>query len=222
MARVLFISAHPDDETLGAGGTIKKQVAQGDEVFWVVATAAYEPRWTSDVIATKRAEVEAVAQFYGMKDFTVLGLPATRLDDLELGEIIAPVGDAIRAIRPDTLYTVGPYDVHTDHQALFKAVWTCIKPFRSAQDGLRRVLTLETLSSTDAAPPLGSRFVPNAWVDITGFLDAKLAAMDLFASEAQSELLPRGPSAIEALARFRGAQIGVQHAEAFQLLRDIG
>ena len=48
--RVLAISAHPDDETIGAGGTLARHVAEGDEVFWCVVTQGYNPPWSHHVL----------------------------------------------------------------------------------------------------------------------------------------------------------------------------
>ena len=82
MSRVLVICAHPDDETLGAGGTILRHVAHGDEVHWAIATQAHEPLWDRATIERKAAEVELVAQEYGFASHVRLGFPTTRLDEL--------------------------------------------------------------------------------------------------------------------------------------------
>ena len=88
--------------------------------------------------------------------------------------------------------------------------------------GVRAILSYETLSSTEAAPPQPSRlFAPTVYRDVTSHLEAKLEIMHLYVSEAQPDPLPRGPSAIRALARYRGATIGVEYAEAFMLIREI-
>jgi hypothetical protein len=88
--------------------------------------------------------------------------------------------------------------------------------------GVRRVLSFETLSSTDAAPvPFNPMFLPTVFCDVTPYMDRKVEIMRMFASEAQDPMLPRGDSAIRALARVRGATIGVDYAEAFMLVREI-
>jgi N-acetylglucosamine malate deacetylase 1 len=221
MARILVISAHPDDETLGMGGSILKHVAAGDEVHWLVATAGWEPRWNAAVIAAKRREVDAVAARYGFAAVHRAGLPATRIADIELNDVIAAMAPAFAA-NPDTVYCVHAGDVHTDHGRVFEAAWILAKPFRAGAGGVRSFLCYETLSSTDAAPPdLHRAFVPTAWSGIDAHIDAKLAIMALYASEVQAEPLPRSPSAIRALARVRGSQVGLGYAEAFRSLRQV-
>jgi LmbE family N-acetylglucosaminyl deacetylase len=219
---VLAISAHPDDETLGCGGTLLRHRAAGDRLFWLIATQPHEPQWTPPQIEAAARQVEQVAAAYGVERFFKLGLPSTRLDALPQADLIAGIARVIREVRPEVVYLVHAGDVHTDHHAVFTAVFSAAKTFATRQLGLRRVLSYETLSSTDAAPAQAQRaFVPNVYHDITPFLQRKVEIMSLFKTEVQPDPLPRGPSAIQALARFRGAAIGVEHAEAFMLLREV-
>lgn len=220
--KVLAISAHPDDETLGCGGTLLKHAMAGDELFWLVTTSPWSPHWTAEAIDQKTAEIEAVAARYGMKKVFRLGFPATRLDTVKECELIGAIGEVIREVRPDTVFVVHGGDVHSEHRAVFDAVMAIIKPFYMRALGVRRVLCYETLSSTEAAPPgMRTPFVPQVFNDISTFIKEKLAIMELFASEVHADPAPRGPSAIEALARYRGASIGVEYAEALMLVREI-
>ena len=113
-------------------------------------------------------------------------------------------------------------DVHTDHTIAFSAVTSVMKPMYMTELGVRRVLSYETLSSTEASPPSAERsFLPNVIADITPHIEHKIEVMNLYMTEKHSDPFPRGPGAIRALARFRGATIGVEYAEAFMLLREI-
>ena len=221
MTKVLAISAHPDDETLGCGGTLLRHGANGDELHWVIATTGFEPRWSKSVLAEKTREIEAVANAYGMASVQRLGFPATRLSMMEESDVIDKVAEAIAKVRPEHVYTVHGGDVHSDHRVLFQAVAAVLKPFYMRQHGVRRFLAFETLSSTEAASNLGSGFMPTVVNDISDWVERKLEIMTLFASELHEEPMPRSESAIRALARFRGATIATDHAEAFQLIREI-
>jgi LmbE family N-acetylglucosaminyl deacetylase len=219
---VLVISAHPDDETLGCGGTILKHTAAGDAVTWLIATQAYEPQWARAVVDAKAREVEAVTKAYGIQRTVKLGLPTVKLETLPQIEIMDKVRQVIADVRPETIYLVYGGDIHTDHTALFTAVMGVLKPFHLSKFGTRRILCYEIISSTDQAPPLPHRaFIPNAYSDISAQIDRKLEIMNLFASETQPDPLPRGPEAIRALARVRGATISVPYAEAFMVLREV-
>jgi LmbE family N-acetylglucosaminyl deacetylase len=220
--RILAISAHPDDETLGCGGTLLKHRAADDRSYWIIATEAHAPQWPVEIIERKAAEVARVAEAYGMERCLKLGFPTVRLDTVPQTDLIDRMRDAVSQVRPELVYLVHEGDVHTDHHAVFSAAMSVLKPFYMARLGVRRVLCYETLSSTEAAPPRMDRaFVPNVFSDITPYVDRKIEIMKLYETELQEDPLPRGPSAIRGLARYRGATVGVQYAEAFTLIREL-
>jgi LmbE family N-acetylglucosaminyl deacetylase len=219
---VLAISAHPDDETLGCGGSLLKHRAAGDEVSWVIASVCHAPQWPVDLIQRKSAEVDRVAGAYGMKNVWRLGFPNARLDTVATADLMASLGEAVKKSAPEIVYLLHGGDIHTDHHALFTAAMSIFKPFYMARLNVRRVLCYETLSSSEAAPPRWDRaFVPNVFSDITPYIDRKVEIMELYESEIHADPMPRGPSAIRALARYRGATISVNYAEAFTLVREI-
>jgi LmbE family N-acetylglucosaminyl deacetylase len=218
---VLAVSAHPDDETLGCGGTLLKHRAAGDSIYWIIATVCHEPEWSAQLIERKAREVDCVAAAYGAERLE-LGFPNAKLDTIGVRELMRPIEAAIDDIRPEVVYVLHGGDIHTDHHALFTAVMSVLKPFYMLRRGVRRVLGYETLSSTDAAPAgAGRTFLPNVFSDITPYLDRKLDIMRLYESEIHADPMPRGPSAIRALARVRGATISAEYAEAFTLIREL-
>ena len=148
----------------------------------------------AETIDAKAAEVVAVAEAYGIARMFKLGLPTLRLDTLPLGELIDALRRVIESARPEIVYLVHGGDIHTDHFAIFTATMSVLKPFYMQRHGVRRVLCYETLSSTEAAPPLHHRiFVPNVYADITPFLDRKVEIMNLYATELHPDPMPRGP-----------------------------
>ncbi len=218
---VLAISAHPDDETLGCGGTLLKHRHAGDRIFWIIATVCHEPQWSADLIARKAIEVDRVADAFGAEKFK-FGFPNAQLDTIGIGELMKPIERVVADVTPEVIYMLHGGDIHTDHYMLATAAMSVLKPFYMSRRGIRRVLGYETLSSTDAAPQRGERmFMPNVYSDITPFLEEKLRIMGLYESEIHAEPMPRSPSAIRALARFRGATISAEYAEAFTLIREV-
>lgn len=222
MARVLIISVHPDDETLGCGGVLLRHSDSGDELHWLIATVTYKPQWSAELIEKKAREIEEVAEAYGMVSVSKLQLPTVRLDTIPQAEIISNIREVVEAVRPEIVYLVHDGDVHSDHHAVFTAAMSVFKAFYMSRWGTRRILCYETLSSTEAAPPQFSRmFVPTVYHDITQYVDRKIEIMDLYETELQPDPYPRGPAAIRALARYRGATVGVDYAEAFMLIREV-
>ena len=220
--RVLVIAPHPDDETLGCGGTLLKHVAAGDSVSWVIVTKAYEPRWSSEVIERREEEIERVSAAYGFAQRFRLTFPAARLDTVPLEELLKSINEIVAGVKPDWIYTVHAGDIHSDHRVVFEATMSAVKSFNSANSGVQRLLSYETISSTDAMPPAATTvFLPNVYCDITPFIERKLEIMSLYRGEVHPYPMPRALESIRALARFRGATVATEYAEAFMLLREL-
>jgi len=220
--RVLVIAPHPDDETLGCGGTLLKHISAGDSVSWVIVTKTYEPRWPAEDIARREQYIERVSAAYGFAQQFRLSFPAARLDTVPLEELLKSIHEIVNEAKPDWIYTVHSGDIHSDHRMVFQATMSAVKSFSSANHGVRRLLSYETISSTDAMPPGATPgFVPNVYCDISPFIERKLEIMSLYESEVHPYPMPRALESIRALARFRGATVASEYAEAFVLLREL-
>ena len=213
--KVLFIAAHPDDETLGCGGSILKHKALGDEIYWLIVTAMFK----SDICSNKRRqsrekEINAVARAYNFSDIFKLELPSTRLDRIPITRIIENIANIIKSTKAEIIYLPHLGDLHTDHQITHKAVIASIKSFRAPS--VKKALAYETVSETEfSLPDKKNAFVPNIFVDITPFIDKKIKIMKLYKGEIKPFPFPRSEKNLRALATFRGARMGVRYAEAF-------
>ena len=216
--KVLVIAPHPDDETLGAGGTILKHKAQGDKIFWLILTninTAYG--WDSERVVKRQEEIRQVADAYQFDRVYKLDLPTTKLDELPMGEIISKISEVINEVEPSGIYLQNRSDVHSDHRIGFEAVMACTKSFR--YPFIKRILMYETITETDFAPAFSeNQFMPTVFIDITDYIDKKIDIMKIYASEIMVEPMPRSLENIRNLVRYRGARIGVKAAEAFQLI----
>ena len=221
MAKILFIAVHPDDETLGCGGTIIKHRSLGDEVYWMIITNIHESSgWPIEHVVKRQEEIATVSQKYGFSGTHKLDFPTTLLDTIPMGKLISKISTVINHVKPEIVYVPNRSDIHTDHQIAFKAIMSCTKNFRYPI--IKRILMYECLSETEFAPALiENSFNPNVFVDVSDYLLKKLDIMKTFTSETMEPPLPRSLQTIESLARFRGSSIGVTFAEAFMLLKDI-
>jgi N-acetylglucosamine malate deacetylase 1 len=219
--RVLVIAPHPDDETLGCGGTLLKHIAAGDPVSWAIVTRGHEPQWSKGVLENKEREISGVAEAYKFERVYRLNYPTTRVDSVSQADVIASFHQLVDEAKPACVYLNHSGDVHTDHRITFDSVMSAIKPFNTFRHGVKRILSYETPSSTDAAPASFTNFQPNVFSDVTNFIEQKLEIMSLYATEIQPYPLPRALESIKALARYRGATIGVEYAESFMLLREV-
>ena len=218
---VLVVAPHPDDESLGCGGTILKHIRDGDDVHWLIVTGMSESfGYSADRIAAREAEINKAAAKYGFSSVVELGLPPAKLDIFPIGEVIAGIAEAVSHVQPNIVYTVYRNDAHSDHQVVFDAVMASTKSFR--YPFVKEVLAYETISETDFGyKPEDGGFRPNLFVDISPHLTEKLEILNIFESEIGEFPFPRSNEAIAALARVRGVQCGAHAAEAFMLIKGI-
>ncbi len=222
MTRILVISAHPDDETYGAGGTIRKHVLQGDEVTVMIVTDGVTAR--HDKTEMQQAAARLACERLGVSDVRFPGLPDQRLDGMPLLEVIRPISAVINDVRPEVVYTHHRGDANQDHRALFAATLVAVRPFGS--NPVKKVLSYEVASSTEWGPPFNEwAFQPNVFVDISETLDDKLHAVEAYRETHQSEVPPyphpRSPEATRIFAQHRGVMVGMKAAEAFVLVRSL-
>lgn len=221
MNKVLVVAVHPDDETIGCGGTLLKLQKSGAEIHWLIATSINEScGYDSSFVQTRTAEIESVGQQYGFSGIHRLGLPAARVETVPIGEVVRRISKVIQTVQPDTVFLPFRGDVHSDHRIIFDAGFSCTKVFRHSS--IRRLYMMETVSETEFAPAIpGQTFVPNCFVDISDFFERKLEILRTFRSELGEHPFPRSEINIRALATFRGAASGCNYAESFMLLKDI-
>ena len=218
-SKVLIIAPHPDDEVLGAGGTLLRRKAEGASVAWLIVTGiTAENGWSEEEINLHADEIKRVTTLLGFDSVFELNFPATELDQVPMSELVAAISNVFKTFEPDEVFVPHPSDIHTDHRIVFNAAASCTKWFR--YPSVRRVLAYETLSETDFSLGTSQSFRPNVFVNIEPYLNEKLNAMDIYASEVGKFPFPRSREAIRALATLRGAASGFKSAEAFELLRD--
>jgi len=221
MSNVLVVAPHPDDETLGCGGTLLKHVQRGDKIHWLIFTSISEDTgYSSEQVDKRNREITAVANAYGFASVQQLHLPTTRLDTLPLGDMIAQSSQIMSQIRPEILYLPFPGDVHSDHRIVYEVMMACTKQFR--YPWIRRILAYETLSETDFdINPIHDHFRPNVFIDISDFLERKIEIMNIYHGEFQAFPFPRSEQAVRALAQVRGAAANCRACESFVLLKEI-
>ena len=219
--KVIVISAHPDDEVLGVGGTILKHIEKGDQVFWLITTNISERQgFSKNRVDSRQEEIRKVEKSLGITKTFLLNHPTMELSSSSLIEMVPEISKIFIEVEPEIVYCVNRSDAHSDHRITFDAVMACTKSFR--YPFIKRVLMYECISETEFAPALPEKvFIPNYFVDITDYLKDKLEIMKIYKSELELHPFPRSLRNIEALATFRGASVGVEYAEAFQLIKYI-
>jgi LmbE family N-acetylglucosaminyl deacetylase len=224
---VLIVAAHPDDEILGCGGTMSRLVQEGHNIHVAILGEGITSR--SDVLPkTEEAHRINALQQCCRKACGLLGVnaplffnyPDNRFDTVPLLDIVKIVEELIEKYKPDTVFTHHAGDLNIDHVILNRAVLTATRPMKGAS--VKDIYCFEIPSSTDwnfhhFSPP----FRANLFYDIHEFLKVKIEALKIYESEFRSFPHPRSEKAITAIATRWGSHVGMEAAEAFEIVRVI-
>lgn len=220
MNKILVIAPHPDDELLGAGGMIIKNIKDGNEVYVCIITRGYPPVFSD--MGTKRNQADAVAchTSIGVKETIFLDFPSTQLETVSRFDLNDSLLKTVRRILPDEVYIPHYGDMQKDHRIVAEASMVALRPKYFPQ--VKKVYAYETMSETGwGAPNVQNEFIPNVWMDISDVLEKKLEALNYYTLQMSQFPDARSIEAIEALARYRGAQMHYHAAEAFMLIREL-
>lgn len=221
---VLVVCAHPDDEVLGAGGTMAWARRQSAAVHTVVLSCSVTSRNlpapdAEATLAARRADASAAAQVLGATVETH-DFPDNAFDTVPAREIASVVERAVRQREPDLVLTHWSNDLSIDHQLTARAALVACRPI----DGRRSpaVASFEIRSSTDWTTGPDPAFTPSLFVGLDDHAwSAKLDALNCYASELRDAPHARSIDGLDALSRYRGTQVGLPRAEAFVLLRSV-
>lgn len=218
--RIAVVAPHPDDDVLGCGGTMIRAARAGAEVDVVVVTRGRPPLFDERLVAQIRDETLASHAYMGVRQTHFLDFPAAALDQVPRAELNQSLAAILDSIGPELLFVPFVGDIHVDHQIVFSAAMVYARP-RSKRCP-SAVLAYETLSETNwLAPGITPGFQPNAFIDISDTIDAKIEAFQIYSSQQKPSPDERSLESIRALAIARGATVYRGAAEAFVSIRQV-
>ena len=217
---VLLVAAHSDDEVFGCGGTIAKHTASGDKVHVMFMTNGVGSRNTSfKEIQERREASQDVANILGISSIQQFEFPDNKMDSIALLDVVQSIEKVIDKLQPKIIYTHHAGDLNIDHQLTHKAVMTACRP--QPEFCVREIYAFEVLSSTEWNTPGVRVFSPNIFINITDYIGIKKRVLEVYSEEMRQPPHSRSIDNILRLNSLRGNSIGVDHAEAFMLLRAI-
>ena len=220
---ILIVAPHADDEVLGCGGIINKFTKSGNQVYVAIMTNAHigDPQLFSlESIQTVRGEALKAHNLLGVKETFFYDFPAPKLDVSPAYQISNELCKLLFKLNIEKLYLPHRGDIHNDHFVVFRAGLVAARPINFCP--VKSILTYETLSETEWAPPFGSDvFIPTVFEEINDFLSLKLEAMKCYKSQLKEFPHSRSLESLENLAKLRGATIGKNYAESSALIRSI-
>ncbi|TQR18683.1 PIG-L deacetylase family protein [Psychrobacillus vulpis] len=212
---VLVIAAHPDDELLGSGGTLKKLIDHGYKVITVIFAKGRKEEENQ----MKEAMLNA-NKHLGIEEIIFLEYPNLLLETFPLHVINKEIEGLMEKYEPSIVFTHHYGDINKDHQILFQAVLTAARPLPGKKPF--ELLCFETVSSSEWSQQTNDKtFKPNYYVDITDTIDIKLESLKFYDVEMRPFPHPRSYKGVQHLAQVRGMTIGVEYAEAFEIIRRV-
>jgi LmbE family N-acetylglucosaminyl deacetylase len=199
---------HVDDDILGAGGLIPQMVEAGHEVHLVYGNDGYLDSRDYDTTDDGRRAAEILGVQPENTHF--LGFPTGKFQEFTPREFTSRFYDL--DLEPDLIITHADLDVHPDHEVVRESAMTVGRSI-DRQVGL---MACEVLSSTEWNE---RAFEPNYYVDIDGFVDRKVSALQEMETEIREWPHPRSPNGIRVKAQQRGMEVGMEYAEAYRILR---
>jgi LmbE family N-acetylglucosaminyl deacetylase len=218
--RILLLAAHPDDEVLGVGGTAKLLSEKGASVLPVFFCENASIRYGNKLEAQLEKYSHKCAKTLGLASPEFLRFPDQKLDTFPMVELAQAVEKLIKNIQPHCIFTHHSGDINKDHQMVFEATMIATRP--KPDQIVKHVLSYETISSTEwGHPSTHPVFMPNIFVNIENFIDAKISAFAHYKSEVCEYPHPRSLESLRIRSQDWGSRVGVKYAEPFQLLRSV-
>jgi len=214
---ILVIAAHSDDEALGCSGAIARHVAEGDNVHLLFMTDGVSSRPGRRDDEKRLTAAQDVARILEASSFTNLNFPDNKMDSIPLLDIVKEIENTIIQIQPEVIFTHHIGDLNIDHQMTHKAVITSCRP----QPGfcVKEIYAFEILSSTEWNTPGVEVFSPNVFIDITDYIDIKKQVLEIYSGEIRQPPHSRSIDNALRLNALRGNSVGMDYAEAFELIR---
>lgn len=215
---VLVIAAHPDDEVIGAGGTIAAHTAAGDSVYIAILTEGASVQFPGDAekAALKRRQAREVAEMLGARELFAGDFPDQKLDVTPRLEVNRFVEGVARRVKPNLIYTHHFAELNADHRIAYEAAAVAARPFSLPSFERLLCYAVDTLTHAGSAAP---RF--NHYSDIEATLELKLRAMSVYETEVREYPHPRSLEALRHAALSAGASVGLRAAEAFESVLEV-
>lgn len=227
--KILVVVAHPDDELLGLGASMNRLIHDyGVEAKVVILGEGITSRsdvrdtdkWKKE-LETHRRNIYDAQEAIGYNSVVIYDFPDNRFDSIPLLDIIKQIEKEKNDFNPDVIFTHHGGDVNIDHQRTFEAVITASRPME--HEKVTSIITFETPSGTEwRASTDPKHFIPNFFIEVSEEnLNAKIKGMESYEFEKRAYPHPRSPEALKIQAQRWGIAVGVNYAEAFNIVRSI-
>ena len=220
--KYLIVAAHPDDEVLGAGASIRKWTQAGHKVDVCIMCTEARARAFRPGDSELNDDLNAATASLGVGRTFEGTFPNIEMNTVPHIRLVQFIETAIRESEADVVITHHPADTNNDHLQTSLACQEAVRLFQRRPEvkPLREFWYMEVPSCTEWALNTGlNRFQPNLFVEVgKEGVEAKIAALAMYRGVMRPYPHPRSPEAIEGFAAYRGCQSGCDYAEAFEVV----
>jgi LmbE family N-acetylglucosaminyl deacetylase len=220
----LTVTAHPDDEILGFGGSTAVFTKRGHLVHNIMLSGNVEARRNRPDESVLKQNTTLAQIIIGAQPPILGPFPNIMFNSVPHLELVKFIENYIEEIQPDVVITHHPYDLNNDHYHTSKACQAAVRLFqRKPIKPITAFYFMEIPSSTDWAFPIdGRQFKPDTFIEIgEEGLVRKLEALYAYEGVMRKYPHPRSDEAIRALAILRGSQVGRNLCEGFQTVMNV-
>jgi len=212
--KVLVLAAHPDDETLGCGGTIHRLSNEGHEIQLLTFTDGEGARGETD--KNRNNVLDDVSEILGIHKHASANFPDNAMDSVPLIDLCKFIEQEVD-YSPDIIFTHFIDDLNIDHQLVAKATFTAFRPQLGNE---HKIYSYYVPSSTDYNPV--SNFTASTYFKLT--LDntyQKQKALKVYDAEMRDYPHTRSYENVNNLMRVWGSEVGTMWAEKFINIREL-
>ncbi|MCQ2168752.1 MAG: PIG-L family deacetylase [Bacteroidales bacterium] len=220
--KYLLVVAHPDDEVLGAGASIKKWASEGNTVDVCIMCTEAKARAFRPSDGELEDDTHKAIKSLGVDRIYEGTFPNIEMNTVPHLKLVQFIESAIRESEPDIVITHHPADTNNDHLQTSMACQEAVR-LPQRQPAVKRIKEfwyMEVPSCTEwkINNALAS-FNPNCFVKVgLAGVEAKIAALDMYRGVMRPYPHPRSAEYITGLAAYRGGQWGLNYAEAFEVV----
>ena len=218
--RILVLSAHPDDETIGAGASIARWVREGHEVFvWFATDGASSRESKPESSDDRRAASKRALSILGVTEGFYADFPDNALDSVNRLSICKSMEAVASGLKPTKVLTHSQADLNVDHRIVGECAAVVARP--TPTQVINSLWHFEVPSSTGWFSDSAGMFAPTHFVEVENFMGYKVNALKEYGPEIPAAPHARSIHALYSLAQVRGSQVGVSLAEAFAVSRHV-
>ena len=218
--KILTVTAHPDDEILGFGGSTWILTQEGHQVHHLILSGNVEARTNRPEVEQLENDIQNANTLVG-STYELRNFPNIQFNNVPHIDLVRNIEAVIESFQPDWVFTHHPMDLNDDHKHVSNACQAAVRLFqRKPLKRIRGFYFMEIPSSTDWSFPLGyGGFIPNTYLEIgEQGLAKKLSSLQKYQGVMRDFPHPRSVEAITGLAAKRGGESGFKYAEAFQVV----